>query len=188
MKEKQVFGKKLATSPNREKPANKHTKPKQKKNIPLKTTQNMPRCNALQRWNSNLELGEEPKTSKRRRNSYLKEKCIFQGKDFYKWHTFNDFMHKISKDKHELKCKKEVVHLHEKYVPKMKEKMLFVWNFLQKWWELFKSPKFEWWRAANKEIVMQDPKTCPKLAPPCQVSKIACSWAVFVKTSKKHDL
>ena len=40
--------KKLATSPNGEKPTNKHTKPKQKKNIPLKTTQNMSRCNALQ--------------------------------------------------------------------------------------------------------------------------------------------
>ena len=74
---KTSFWEKLATSPNGEKPTNKHTKPKQKKNIPLKTTQNMPRCNALQRWNSNLELGEEPKISKWRRNSYLKEKCTF---------------------------------------------------------------------------------------------------------------
>ena len=68
-KEKKVFGKKLVTSPNGEKPANKHKTPKTKeKNVPLKITQNMPRCNALQRWNSNLELGEEPKTSKWRRN------------------------------------------------------------------------------------------------------------------------
>ena len=31
MKEKQIFGKKFATSPNGEKSTNKHTKPKQKK-------------------------------------------------------------------------------------------------------------------------------------------------------------
>ena len=77
IEEKQVFEKKLATSLNGEKPTNKHTKPKQKKNIPLKITQNMSKCNALQRWNSNLELGEEPKISKWRTNLFLKEKCTF---------------------------------------------------------------------------------------------------------------
>jgi hypothetical protein len=35
-------------------------------------------------------------------------------------------MHKISKDKHELKSKKEEVHLFDENVPKMKEKMLFL--------------------------------------------------------------
>ena len=35
---------------------------------------------------------------------------------------------------------------------------------------------------------MQDPKTCPKLAPPCHVFKIECSWAVFAKKCKKRDL
>jgi hypothetical protein len=43
----------------------------------LKITQKMPRHKAFQGWNSNLELGEEPKTWKWRRNSFLKEKCTF---------------------------------------------------------------------------------------------------------------
>ena len=58
VKEKQAFGKKLATSPNGEKPATSKKQKKERTNtqnqnkrkkIPLKTTQNMPRCNALQR-------------------------------------------------------------------------------------------------------------------------------------------
>ena len=78
VKEKQVFGKKLATSPNGEKPAtSKQKQKKERTNIPLKITQKMPRRKAFQGWNSNLELGEEPKTWKWRRNSFLKEKCTF---------------------------------------------------------------------------------------------------------------
>ena len=38
-----------------------HKTKTKEKNISLKTTQNMPRCNALQRWNSNLEHQNEGK-------------------------------------------------------------------------------------------------------------------------------
>ena len=74
VKEKQVFGKKLATSPKWRKTGNKHTKSKQKKNIPLKRTQNMPRCNALPKMK--FEFG----TWGRTKDTKMKKKFIFKGK------------------------------------------------------------------------------------------------------------
>ena len=60
VKQQQVLGKELMTSPKWRKLASKHKNTK--KNVPLESDSNMPRCKTLQHSNSKLELRKEPKT------------------------------------------------------------------------------------------------------------------------------
>ena len=74
MKKKQVFGKKLATSTNGEKPANKHTKPKQKKKHTFENNSKNAKMQCTPKMK--FEFG----TWGRTKNIKMKEKFIFKGK------------------------------------------------------------------------------------------------------------
>ena len=68
MMEKQVFGKKLATSPNGEKPANKHTKPKQKKKRTFENNSKHAKMQCIPKMK--IEIG----TWRRTKNTKMKKK------------------------------------------------------------------------------------------------------------------
>ena len=63
VKQKQVLGKELVTSPKWRKPASKHKAQKQAQNkhMPLAKDSNMSTSKTLQHANSNLKFGEIPK-------------------------------------------------------------------------------------------------------------------------------
>ena len=80
VKEKQVFGTKLATSPNGGKTGNKHTKPKQKKKHTFENNSKNVKMQCTPKMKFEIGTRERTKNIKMKDkllNSYLKEKCTF---------------------------------------------------------------------------------------------------------------
>jgi len=74
MKEKQVLGRKFAISPNGEKPANKHTKPKQKKKHTFENNLKHAKMQCIPKMK--FKFG----TWGRTKDIKMKKKFIFKGK------------------------------------------------------------------------------------------------------------